>query len=222
MKVEKITDEIKNIIIDCYKNTYSVSEVLRELKLMSLNIGRNRVVNVLKECDLYEGLTGKNYSEMKVNKLKKIMTEKYGIENWGQLKTSGYVVDNKIEYKKISFLDEEYKKYCKKVQLLTKKNIKKIKNTDYCYYTGILFSDVEGKSNPNDPRKKSIDHKIPKIICYLNGISAEDASSIDNLIFVLKYVNSVKGNTDHESFLNIAKKIREVFINEGYSHKQID
>jgi len=124
MKVEKITDEIKNIIIDCYKNTYSVSEVLRELKLMSLNIGRNRVVNVLKECDLYEGLTGKNYSEMKVNKLKKIMTEKYGIENWGQLKTSGYVVDNKIEYKKISFLDEEYKKYCKRVQLLTKKNIK--------------------------------------------------------------------------------------------------
>jgi hypothetical protein len=222
MKVQEMTDEIKSTIVEIYKKTYSVSEVIRELKTLSLVISRTRIVNVLKEFNIYEGFTGKNYSDAKVNNLKKIMLNKYGIENWGQLKSSGYVVKNTIKYRKISYLDEQYREYCKRVSLLTKKNIKKIKNTDYCYYTGILFSDAEGESNPNDPRKKSVDHKIPKIICYLNGISAEDASSVDNLAFVLKYVNTIKGNTDHENFMKIAPKIREVFINEGYTHKQID
>ncbi len=98
----------------------------------------------------------------------------------------------------------------------TKKNIKHIDFPTYCYYTGIQFADEEGLVNPNDPRKRSVDHKVPVIICYLNGISVEQAGSIDNLTFVLKYVNSVKSNTEHKSFLAVAHKIRKVFINEGY------
>lgn len=222
MKVQKITDDIENVIIDFYKKTYSVTQVIKNLKEQSLTIGRNRIVKILKKHNIYEGLTGKKYSEAKVNNLKILMKSKYGVENWGELKLSGYVLNNTIEYKKISYLDEKYKEYCKQVNLLTKKNIKKMEKINYCYYTGILFSDAVKVSNPNDPRKKSIDHKVPKIICYLNNISVEEASKIDNLAFVLKYVNSVKGNTDHESFLKIAKKIREVFINEGYSHTKID
>lgn len=58
-------------------------------------------------------------------------------------------------------------------------------------------------------------------MCYLNNIRAEEAGSKDNIVFVLKYVNSVKSNTLHESFLTIANKIRKVFIDEGFESIQI-
>jgi len=209
----QITDEMKTKYIERYQDTYSVSEIL---KSFDDGVGRGRIINILKEAGIYEGLSGPNYLKKKVETHKKLMMEKYGVTNWGQTTGGGYRSQNKIPYKKISFLDEQYKEYRILVDKETKKSIKKIDLPKYCYYTGIEFSDVEGPVNPNDPRKRSIDHKIPVIVCYLNGVSVEQASNIDNIIFVLKYVNSVKSNTEHESFLAIAPTIRKVFINEGY------
>jgi hypothetical protein len=67
-----------------------------------------------------------------------------------------------------------------------------------------------------------VDHRIPVLHCYLNGISSKDASSINNVIFILKYVNSVKAQSLEDSFISIVEKIRKVFINEGYKSKKIE
>lgn len=208
----QITEEMRNKYIKKYKETYSVSDILRSF---NDGVGRSRIVSILKEEGIYESLSGSNYLKKKTEKHKKIMMEKYGVTNWGQTKEGGYKKQNKIAYKKISYLDDQYKLYRDAVERETRKNIRKIDRPKYCYYTGIQFADEEGPANPNDPRKRSIDHKIPVIICYLNGVSIEEAGGINNLIFVLKYVNSVKSNTDHDSFLSIAQKLRKVFIDEG-------
>lgn len=209
----EITDEMKTKYIEKYQDTYSVSEVLRTF---NDGVGRGRIVKVLKEAGIYEGLSGPNYLKKKVENNEKIMMDKYGVINWGQTKEGGYKKQNKIPYQKISYLDDQYKEYRAAVEKETRKNIKKIDLPKHCYYTGIQFADEEGPVNPNDPRKRSVDHKVPVIICYLNGIPVEQAGNIDNIVFVLKYVNSVKSNTEHESFLAISHKIRKVFINEGY------
>jgi hypothetical protein len=218
MKIISITEEIKNIIIETYKKEYSVSEVIKKCPK---GIGRKRIENILKSVGIYEGINGENYLRKKVEKQEKLMMEKYGVKNWGQTKDGGYKKQNKIPYKKISFLTDEYKDYRVQVEKETEKNIKKHFKIypKYCFYTKILFADEEGSVNPNDPRKRSVDHRIPVLHCYLNGVSVENASHINNIVFVLRYVNSVKGQTLEDSFLPIVEKIRKVFINEGYKSK---
>lgn len=215
-KYELFSDELKKSIELEYQKTYSVTKVLEIISNeFEEKVGRNPVVDYLKSKNLYEGLKGPNYLKKKVENNKKIMLEKYGVENYGQLKSSGWTIQNKIPYKTIKCLDEDYRSYRKKVDKITKKNIQQIKS-DYCFYTGIKFADIDGPTNPNDPRKKSIDHRLPVIYCYLNEISIEDAGSINNIVYVLRYVNSIKGNTLEESFIPIAKKIRKIFKNEGF------
>jgi|APSaa5957512535_1039671.scaffolds.fasta_scaffold34566_2 hypothetical protein len=216
----KITKQMEQKYIQLYKDIYSVSAVM---KIVNDAVGRNRIVNILKKEGIYEGLNGENYLKMKVLNNEKIMMERYGVKNWGQTPDGGWKPQNKIPYKKITYLNESFSKYHKLVEKKTKKYVDKIKEKpSYCEYTGIQFADVSGKTNPNDPRKRSVDHKIPIVICYLNNVSVEDAADTNNIRFVLRYVNSIKQNTLHESFLPIAIKIREVFINEGYESTKIN
>lgn len=219
MKIIDITDSMKQRYIDLYKETYSVSKVMRNC---NDGVGRGRIVKILKDEGIYEGLTGENYLKKKVENNEKIMLEKYGVINWGQTKEGGYRKQNKIPYKKVSYLTDDYKEYRIKVDKLTKKNIKHhFKNNlpKYCMYTGIMFADEEGLTNPNDPRKRSVDHRIPIIHCFLNNVPIEEAANIDNITFVLKYVNSIKAQSTEESILPIMEKIKEAFINEGFSCK---
>lgn len=205
---------MKQFYIDTYLETYSVSEILRR---RGDNIGRTRIVKILKDEGIYEGLNGENYLKKKVENYENLMLDKYGVKNVGQLPGNGWESQNSIPYEKIGFLGAECKEYKKLVEKYTKKNVSKIEKPRYCFYTGIRFADDELESvNPNDPRKRTVDHKVPVIICYLNGVDPKVAASVDNLIFVLRYVNSIKSNTLHESFLSIAPKIRKVFINEGF------
>jgi hypothetical protein len=90
---------------------------------------------------------------------------------------------------------------------------------DYCYHTGIRFVDVEVEHpNPNDPRKRTLDHKIPLSICFVNGMTEDEANHPDNLCWALRCVNNIRGATDLESFKPIAQYYREQFIKEGYSY----
>lgn len=211
---------MKNTYVELYKEIYSVSEIMKRL---NDGVGRGRIVNVLKEAGVYEGLNGPNYLKKKVETHEKIMMQKYGVINWGQTKDAGYKKQNKIPYKKISYLTDDYMIYREKVDKLTKYNIKRYYNRNfpkYCYYTGIIFADEEGPVNPNDPRKRSVDHRIPIVHCFLNKISIEEASSLDNIVFVLKYVNSIKAQSTEDSILPIIEEIRKAFLNEGFSSKE--
>lgn len=211
MKI-KITEEMKSFYINKYLETYSVTEIMKYAKD---SVGRNRIVDILKKEGIYEGLNGPNYLRKKVEKIENTLMQRYGVKNWGQTTDGGYKKQNKIPYEKITFLSDDYKSYRSLVKKETTKNLKNVVPPKYCYYTGIIFADEEREPNPNDPRKRSIDHKHPIILCYLDGISYKKAGSLDNIIFILKYVNSIKTNTTHESFLPIAQKIRKVFLNEG-------
>jgi hypothetical protein len=206
-------EQLKQQVIDSYKECYSVSSILRDHP----DLGRRRVEGWLKEAGIYEGMTGPNAKAAKHKAMKQGCLDKYGVENPGQLPGQGWSLRNNVPYTRISFLDNDFKKYVKEVGRLSYKTASKLEKPKYCYYTGIMFADEQQELvNHNDPRKRSLDHKLPSIICYYNGIDASLASSIDNLVFVLRYVNTIKGNTLHESFISIAPKIRKAFINEGF------
>lgn len=217
MSTQRMITEIeKDKIVEIYKNTYSVSEIQRNL---GSGIGRKRIEKILKDLNLYEGLSGVNYLAMKAKMIKAICLKKYGVDNISKLTGGSWLESNKIPYNKPEYLTIDFEKYKKNVISKTRKNIKKIKNLpSYCEYTGIQFSDMEGPTNPNCFRKRSVDHIIPIIHCYINGRTVEETSHISNLKFVLRYVNSVKGNTTQDSFLPLAPKIREIFINENIKH----
>lgn len=209
--------EKKQEIIDHYETHYSISKIIRDFKVNGHEIlQRDKIEKILKDADIYEGMYGENYLKKKVEVTQKALSDRYGVINPGQLVGGGWTKQNKIPYKKFVFLYDEFKDYREKVSKITKESISKIDPPRFCEYTGILFADEEGPTNPNDPRKRSIDHTIPIIICYLNNISAEYAGSTDNIKFVLKFVNSIKGNSLEESFLPIALKIRKALINEGF------
>jgi hypothetical protein len=93
-----------------------------------------------------------------------------------------------------------------------------LKEEDYCYYTGIKFADAEQQYvNPNDPRKRSLDHKIPLAICYIKGMTMDEANHPDNLCWCLKVINNIRGTSDLESFQPIAEYYRRKFIEAGYA-----
>lgn len=214
------TSIIKQQIIEIYIKEWSVSEIDRQLNNGGKPrvFGREGIVKVLKEAGVYEGLTGSNYLKKHTARVKRAMVNKHGVENYGQI-TRGFKKYNEIPIENISALNEEYKIYRSAVERLTIKNLKHKTKPEYCEYTGIQFVDHDNRAaNPNDPRKRSVDHKVPIVICYLNGVSVEEASSVSNLSFVLRYVNSIKSNSNHDSFLPISQKLREIFINEGYQH----
>ena len=193
---ESIVDCIKSVLhnddIKFLMSYYAFVE--KELKSRGVHVGLRATTKRTKKI---QQTTIKNHGTLYISK------------NWSTI--------NKIPYKKLSFVDSEFSKYSKAVQKLTAKNIKKKPKTDYCEYTGIKFGDVDGtECNPNSPIKRSIDHKIPTVWGFFNNIPVEEIAGVDNLAYVLKYVNTVKANTLYESFIPIVLKLRKIFKNEGY------
>jgi len=199
---------MENDIIACYTETYSVTKVIEKT-----GIGRKRIVRILKEAGVYEGLNGPNYLAKKQENLKQTMLEKYGVENISQLNCDSLKERNSIAYKNIGF-DLEFSDYKKRVANYTKNLVTRKKSIvlpEKCFYTGYRFRDCDSeKVNPNDPFKRTVDHKYPILLCFIDGWPIEEAGGPDNIIFVLRYVNSVKSNTTHESFLPIAEKIKKM------------
>tara|TARA_Y100000034_G_C6831771_1_gene375494 strand:- start:142 stop:819 length:678 start_codon:yes stop_codon:yes gene_type:complete len=218
-ELKKYHKDNRESIINQYRTVWSVSEMIKNDK----NLSRGIVVKILKEENIYEGVDGKNVQKMK--QLKIIATNKrlYGVKNVGELKENGWTTQNNIPYDKFIF-SLEFDKYRKEVERLSKNTLRRMIRKgnlpEFCFYTNIRFVDNEQENvNPNDPRKRTLDHKTPIIICFLNDWTIEQASAKSNLNFVLRYINSTKGNTLHENFLPIADIIKKRMINEGYTYK---
>lgn len=213
-------------IISRYKEVYSVNQIVKEIMVdeelcahqASSYTTRQIVERVLKNEGIYEGTSGENQNKKKHEKASNTMMEKYGVTNWGQTKNGGYVIINSRE-KVDPQLVKNISEYKKEVSRLTNRAIKTLTPPDYCEYTGIMFRDSETEEpNPNDYRKRSVDHKESVVKCFLLGISAEECASPKNLAFVLKYCNSLKGNMGVEEFTAFAKELRQRMIDEGYNH----
>lgn len=198
-------------LVKLYKQTYSVSEMMRQTGL-----GRAKIVSELKDAGVYEGLKGENYLKAKAKKHKKNMLAKYGVENISQLRQPKNIQNNKISYEKPELLKdfEAYKEYTNR---LTRRNKKHIPDADYCYYTGVKFADkIKEEVNPNDWFKRTVDHRKPIFIAFIEGWPPEQCAALDNLVYVCRLANSIKSNTDHEAFLPIAETLRQKFMEDGY------
>ncbi|MEI7674571.1 MAG: hypothetical protein WCI60_02450 [bacterium] len=203
-KKKVFSDEQKNMIIEHYKNCYSVLETSKIMGVAYVQIKR-----ILEEEGVFESFGGENYKRLNTERIKKSTLKKYGVDNISKIRQSGWTTQNHIGYERLAF-DEEYKKYSARVMKLTRKNAQQIKENTHCFYTGIEFSDNNQKEvNPNDPRKRSIDHRKSVIECFLESLCPEECASLDNIVFALKYVNTIKGNTKEDSFIPIAKNLRE-------------
>ena len=195
------------IVKEDHESGESISSLTRKY-----NISRNAVEKCINAAGGHK--TGFNYSEAhknkRVEKIQKTLKERYGVINPGQLPDNGYQSLNAIPYEKPKFV-YRYNQYRLEVSNLTKKNIKKIdKLPDRCYITGIQFADNQKSCvNPNDYFKRSIDHKKSIFECFLDNDPVERAAATDNIIFVLKYINSIKGSFGYEYLL----KNRELLIN---------
>lgn len=202
-------------IIEEYKKTYSVSDILKGADIhTSSHSARNYIVTILKNAGIYQGVGGLSALH-KQKKIQQTMLKKYGVINNGQRPGEGWK-NNAIPRSELQFL-REFQDYCKEVDLHTKNSKKLLISTKYCYYTGIAFVDnFKENVNPNDPLKRSIDHKISKWIGFVTNLKPEFIGSPTNIIYCLKYCNTVKNQMDDQTFMPYAKIIREKMINEGH------
>ena len=210
------TDAEELIIKDYLNQKCSVSKVLKKFGVW----GRRYITNLLKKRGVHSSVNPESKKilyEHSYKQAEKTCFKKYGVKNIGETKQYGYCASNKIPYKKPTFFNS-LMRFHEKVHALTKNNLKKITPPEYCEYTGIKFADTYGPCNPNDPTKRSVDHKMPRNVAFFAGWSPEKTASTENLVFCLKYCNTVKSNTIHKDFIPIAQHLRKYFINEGYEH----
>lgn len=137
-------------------------------------------------------------------KNKKIETylKNYGVKNYSQsLEFNKKFIDNYFKkngflpiYKKLKFIQ-----YRNKINNLTRKTKKiLLENWDgYDFYDNEYIKD-NFNLKPLDKNYPTIDHKISVFYGYINNISEQDISNIDNLCFTKKSLNSKKYNKCYE------------------------
>lgn len=200
-----------NEIIEYYKNNPNVADVIYVFK-----VSRVAVVRLLKQADVYKGFG--NQPSRSIKRMNTLQ-QRYGVTNYGQtpMMRQRLIERNSIPYNQPMFLFN-LDSFRKNVDSITARNKKLLLDTGYCFYTGIQFGDIKGLINPNDPIKKTIDHKISIVDGYLRNYTAEEIGCLSNLCWTIKYCNSFKGNMSANDFLNYSRLIRERFIDAGYEH----
>lgn len=100
----------------------------------------------------------------------------------------------------------EYKKECLR---LTKINKEKLLLKNKCFYTDILFD----KTKHNGNFFPSLDHKISIVRGFELGITPKKIANVNNLVWCLRIVNSLKREyTDKEfQFLKIPDRIKKAY-----------
>jgi hypothetical protein len=135
---------------------------------------------------------------------KKTCLEKYGVEHPSQSeiileKSRNTRIKNGHETPEYKLT--EYQIYRKKVRHYTYKNKKKL----YEKWNGYDYYDNEFIKNNNDYNKNdypSIDHKTSIIYGFINDITPEEISKLENLCITKRILNSSKGNNNEITFKN--------------------
>lgn len=198
-------------IIEYYKINPNVSDVI-----FTFGVSRLAVVKLLKQADVYKG-----FGRQPSRSIKRIATlqQRYGVNNYSQtpMMKQRLFERNSIPFVQPLFL-ANLENYRKEVNIITTRTKKLLLDTGYCFYTGIRFGDINGAINPNDPIKKTIDHKISIVDGFLRNYTTEEIGCLSNLCWSIKYCNSFKGNMSANDFMHYSILIRERFIDAGYEH----
>lgn len=208
-EIARVESRMLAYVAERYTETYSVTDcceyvVNREKTMVKPSAIRKKVKEYLGSLGVIEGASGVNRNFARSNKFVATMKSRYGVTNPGQLDGNGFSESNKIPYTKLKITDE-YNQFRRAVDNLTFKIVEKLKKTNHiprnCFYTGIKFNDnVLIKVNPNDPKKRTVDHKTPVTEAFFRGWTVEQTCDIDNLVFCLRVVNTMKGHLNEKEF----------------------
>lgn len=209
-EVQNLKKNIKKYIKNIYLENLSVSECCnivkeREDTIISVAKIRKIIDEYLIDQNIKVDLSDKDFNRKRQEKTRNTMFERYGVVNNGQRQGQGWSTLNAIPYSKLD-IDEELIEYRKKVEYNTRKYKEKLARNNQlpktCFYTGITFKDcIQDKINPNDPYKRTIDHRIPVIEMFFKGYTAEENCAEENLVFCLRAVNTYKANTTEDYFV---------------------
>ena len=198
-------------IIEYYKTNPNIADVIA-----TFGVSRVAVVKLLVGAEIYKG-----FGRQPSRSIKRMntMQQRYGVNNYGQtpMMRQRLIERNNISYKQPLFL-ANLDSFRKDVDTITLRNKKLLLDTGYCFYTGIRFGDIMGPINPNDPIKRTIDHKISIVDGFLRNYTAEQIGCLSNLCWTIKYCNTFKGNMSANDFIYYSKLIRERFIDANYEH----
>jgi len=208
-EVVRVKEAMVLYIADVYKANYSVTECCsyvkdKEKTTIFESALRKMITQYLDSLGIREKLDGKTLNDNRQAKMRATMLERYGVENAGQLEGNGRKAANKIPYVKLK-LNQEFTEYRAKVEKLSWHKLGMLKKTNSvpseCYYTGITFNDnVLEKVNPNDPYKRTLDHKTSVSEAFFRGWSVEKVMDDSNIVFCLRIVNTVKGHLNESDF----------------------
>jgi hypothetical protein len=200
-----------------YQNGTPISDLEKFYK-----IGRNFV----EKCITSLGGTLRGLAQdtkarnLRTIKRKETLKKKYGVINTGQFENSPIKLANQIPYTVPKF-SVDLNEYRKDIERAARKYVRQCKTKKelptHCEYTGIKFADAENKpTNPNDWFKRTIDHRVSVLHCYLDGWTVEQASDPSNLVFCLRYINTTKGNISEKEFLkNYLPKLKKLLLDEN-------
>ena len=137
------------------------------------------------------------------NKIISTCLERYGVEHPSQyykIKERTLLSRNCNRRYDLS----EYEIYRYKVDKLTSKNKKKLYEmwNGYDYYENIYIKD-NFILNFRCSDYPSIDHKKSVFYCFLNNISQEECSNIDNLCITTRSNNSKKNRKNEKEFIEL-------------------
>lgn len=139
-------------------------------------------------------------SKIVKDKLKESFVAKYGVEHPMMLEEIVLKCNStKIKNGNISKFISDYRKYRNKVQNKTKK----YKAELFEKWDGVDYYDNEFIKNNlnlhyNNPNYPTIDHKISVLHGFIEGLSIDFISNIDNLCITKKSINSSKGSGQYK------------------------
>lgn len=149
------------------------------------------------------------YGDEKYNnreKAKKTMLFKYGTESFAPSELNRQLQEASNKWIALTDLSE-YKKYCRKVIDITRKNVKKLfENWDgNCYYTKEVLLE-KNSSNYNEYNYPAVDHKVSIFNGFKNNIEPNLIGDISNLCICSRKINSIKGLMNEEDFIKKLNK----------------
>lgn len=158
------------------------------------------------KTELFKMIITKNKDKI-VKKIQSVFLEKYGV-NWPS-KVELFVNKSLLTREKNGNIIprsklSDFQIYRKEVRNLTNKNKKKIFEIwdGYDYYDG-EFIKGNFQFGPSHRLYPTIDHKISIMFGFMNDISVEQVSSIENLCITKRSINSYKRDMNEDGFKEI-------------------
>lgn len=163
-------------------------------------------VEWISKSDIWKDKYNENLPQIR-ERIKNTCMERYGVDNVSKVESiKNRIISTKIQNEKMVCIEKlpKWDQYKRVVRKLTNRNKKMLyENWDgYDYYDGESIKKYlsEKHTSTNYP---TIDHKVSVLYGFLNGISEEDISSIENLCITKRTINSSKTFYTEGEFKNI-------------------